>query len=55
MLFLILLWPVKREQRLDNIDFETDAFYVMDKAYTDFKRFFEIDQTLAYFVIRSSN
>lgn len=40
---------------LDNIDFEPDAFYVMDKAYTDFKRFFEMNQSQAYFVIRAKD
>lgn len=40
---------------LDLIDFEKDAFYVMDKAYTDFARLFEIDQCRAYFVIRAKN
>ena len=40
---------------LDDIDFERDAFYVMDKAYTDFERFFEIDQSLAYFVVRAKD
>lgn len=40
---------------LDNIDFEPNAFYVLDKAYTDFKRFFEMDQSLAYFVIRAKD
>ena len=29
---------------LDDIEFETNAFYLMDKGYTDFARLFEIDQ-----------
>ena len=36
---------------LDDIEFETNAFYLMDKGYTDFGRLFEIDQFPAYFVI----
>lgn len=40
---------------LDLIDFEKDAFYVMDKAYTDFARLFEIDKSQAYFVIRAKD
>jgi hypothetical protein len=40
---------------LDLIAFERDAFYVMDKAYTDFKRLFEMDQCQAYFVIRAKD
>ena len=40
---------------LDLIDFEPDAIYVMDKAYTDFARLFDIDQTEAFFVIRGKD
>ena len=36
---------------LDDIEFETNAFYLMDKGYTDFGRLFEIDQVPAFFVI----
>ena len=36
---------------LDDIEFETNAFYLMDKGYTDFGRLFEIDQFPAFFVI----
>ena len=36
---------------LDDIEFETNAFYLMDKGYTDFDRLFEIDQVPAFFVI----
>jgi hypothetical protein len=40
---------------LDKIDFEKDAFYIMDKAYTDFKRLHTMHSSLAYFVIRAKN
>jgi len=40
---------------LDLIDFEPDAIYVMDKAYTDFSRLFEIEQHKAFFVIRGKD
>ncbi len=36
---------------LDEIEFETNAFYLMDKGYTDFARLFDIDQFPAFFVI----
>jgi hypothetical protein len=36
---------------LDDIEFETNAFYLMDKGYTDFDRLFDIDQFPAFFVI----
>jgi IS4 transposase len=36
---------------LDDIEFETNAFYLMDKGYTDFARLFDIDQFPAFFVI----
>ena len=38
---------------LDKINFETGAFYVMDKAYIDFERLFEIKEALAFFVVRA--
>lgn len=40
---------------LDLIDFEPGAFYVMDKAYTDFDRLFEMNQSKAFFVIRAKS
>jgi len=36
---------------LDDIEFETNAFYLMDKGYTDFGRLFEIDRVPSFFVI----
>tara|TARA_R110002049_G_scaffold1537_4_gene11855 strand:+ start:1947 stop:2495 length:549 start_codon:yes stop_codon:yes gene_type:complete len=35
---------------LDNIVFENGAFYIMDKAYIDFERLFEMKEALAFFV-----
>ena len=40
---------------LDNIIFETGAFYIMDKAYIDFARLFEIKEALAFFVVRAKS
>jgi len=40
-------------EMLDNILIEPGAFYVMDKAYIDFARLYNIDQARAYFVTRS--
>ena len=40
---------------LDLIDFEPYAFYVMDKAYTDFERLFEIKMSKAFFTIRAKD
>jgi len=40
---------------LDEIIFETGAFYVMDKAYIDFERLFEIKEALAFFVVRAKS
>lgn len=38
---------------LDLITFEEGAFYVMDKAYIDFTRFYRITQSSAYYVTRA--
>src|SRR4051812_28349052 len=38
---------------LDFIEFEKDAFYVMDKAYISFKRLDKIRKAGAYFVTRA--
>lgn len=38
---------------LDSIVFENGAFYIMDKAYIDFERLFEIKESLAFFVVRA--
>ena len=37
---------------LDSLEFETGAFYIMDRGYFDFKRLWIINQKKAYFVIR---
>jgi hypothetical protein len=37
---------------LDNLDFEANAFYVMDRAYISFERFNTIHKAGAYFVTR---
>ncbi len=38
---------------LDQLNFEPKAFYVMDKAYIDFKRLYIINSESAYFVTRA--
>lgn len=40
---------------LDIIEFESDAFYIMDKGYLDFKRLYQINQKNAFFVIRAKS
>ncbi len=40
---------------LDLIDFEADAFYVMDKAYVDFERLYDIEICKAFFTIRGKD
>lgn len=38
---------------LDILEFETGAFYIMDRGYFDFERLFKINQAKAYFIIRA--
>jgi hypothetical protein len=38
---------------LDELTPEPGAFYIMDKAYTDFRRLYRLTQALAFFVIRA--
>ena len=38
---------------LDKIDFEPNSFYIFDKAYIDFGRFYKIHQRGSYFVTRA--
>jgi len=40
---------------LDLLLFQPGAFYVMDRAYTDFERLYRIHQASAFFVIRAKN
>lgn len=40
---------------LDMIDFEADAFYIMDRGYTDFERLYRITLVNAFFVIRAKS
>ena len=37
---------------MDHLSFEPGAFYVMDRGYGDFRRFFRIHQSGAFFVTR---
>ncbi|MEL7196546.1 MAG: IS4 family transposase [Bacteroidota bacterium] len=38
---------------LDVMDFEAEAFYVMDRGYIDWQRLYQLHQSGAYFVIRA--
>jgi len=40
---------------LDVLEFEADAFYVMDRGYFDFERLWQINQAKAYFIIRAKS
>lgn len=40
---------------LDILEFEVDAFYVMDRGYVDWTRLYHIHQAGAYFVIRAKD
>ncbi|MBU1118606.1 IS4 family transposase [Patescibacteria group bacterium] len=38
---------------LDNIEFEKDAIYIMDRGYLDFKRLMTVNRHEAFFIVRS--
>lgn len=38
---------------LDELAFEENAFYIMDRGYVDFKRLFQINQAGPFFVVRA--
>ncbi len=40
---------------LDILNFETGSFYIMDRGYIDFKRLYELHQSLAFFVTRAKS
>jgi hypothetical protein len=40
---------------LDFLEFEAGAYYVMDRGYVDFRRFFKIHEAKAYFVTRAKD
>jgi transposase len=40
---------------LDKLLFEEDAFYVMDRAYIDYSRLYQIDQSHSFFVVRAKD
>jgi hypothetical protein len=40
---------------LDELEYEKDSFYVLDKAYVDFKRLYIIHRANAYFVTRAKD
>lgn len=40
---------------LDVLTYEVDGFYIMDKAYIDYKRLYTINQSLAFFVTRAKD
>lgn len=40
---------------LDNIIFQPDSFYVVDRGYTDFDRLYKIHKAKAFFIIRAKD
>ncbi len=40
---------------LDMVDFETGAYYIMDRGYIDYKRLYKIHQAVAFFVTRAKS
>ncbi len=40
---------------LDVLTYEADGFYIMDKAYVDFKRLFTINLSKAFYVTRAKD
>jgi hypothetical protein len=38
---------------LDELILESNAFYIMDRAYTDFKRLYGLTQNMSFFIIRA--
>ena len=40
---------------LDILEFEIDAFYIIDKGYYDFKRLYKIHSAKAFFIIRAKS
>jgi hypothetical protein len=40
---------------LDELEYEKDSFYVLDRGYVDFKRLYRIHQANAYFVTRAKD
>lgn len=40
---------------LDNITFQPDSFYVVDRGYTDFERLYKIHKAKAFFIIRAKD
>lgn len=50
--FLVTEAKVHDVNFLDIIEFEKDAFYIMDKGYFDFERLYKINQQGAFFIIR---
>lgn len=51
--FLITEAIIQDWDFLDAVDFETGAYYIMDKGYYDFNRLYRIQAQGAYFVIRA--
>ncbi len=40
---------------LDDLVFDPGSFYIMDRAYIDFKRLYRVNKELSYFVIRAKS
>lgn len=53
--FLITVAKISDLDFLDRIEIEKNAFYVMDRGYTDFARLHRINQAEAFFIIRAKS
>jgi len=53
--FLITEAKVHDVNILDILDFEKNAYYVMDRGYVDFERLYQINQKKSFFIIRSKD
>ena len=53
--FLITKAKIHDVNFLDNIQFEKDAIYIMDRGYLHFKRLYVIHQHQAFFIVRAKD
>ena len=51
--FLITEAKMHDVKLLDILEFEMDAYYIMDRGYFDFERLYQIHKQKAYFIIRA--
>jgi transposase len=53
--FLITTGLVHDVNILDKLEFEENAYYIMDRGYFDFKRLYKIHSSKAFFIIRAKD